>query len=118
MAGFGQNEFFELDLDPGELKTATGHAGQIHGQSLQKFAGKPPGFSLQNLAQGMVVDRFVQIVSGGGLGQGGHGKDSGAEDRLPLAALGIRHANVAGELEIDEGKRGRHRNRLSLKLIL
>jgi hypothetical protein len=37
---------------------------------------------------------------------------------LALAPLGIRHAEVAGELEIDQGKRGRHRNRLSLKLSL
>ena len=108
MAGFGQNELFEFDLDPGELKTVTGHAGQIHGQPLQKFAGKSPGFGLQNLAEGMIVDRFAQIIPGGRTGQRGYGKDGGAENGLAFAALGIRHAEVAGELEIDEGKRGGH----------
>ena len=108
MACFRQNEFFQLQLDPRQAKTATGHAGQIHDEPLEKFAGNPPGFGLQNLAQGVVVDRFAQIIPGSRTGQRGHGKNGGAEDSLAFPALSIRHAEVAGELKIDEGKRGRH----------
>ena len=108
MACFRQNKLFQLQLDPGKAETATSHAGQIQDEPLEKFAGNPPGFGLQNLAQGVVVDRFTQIIPGSRTGQRGHGKNGGAEDGLASPALGIRYAEMAGELEIDEGKRGRH----------
>ena len=40
--------------------------------------------------------------------EGRNGKDGGAEDGLGFAALGVRDAEMAGELQIDKGERGGH----------
>ena len=107
-AGFRQDEFFELDFDPGKAEAAAGGPGKIRGEPFEQFAGDAAGFGLEHLAKGVIVDGFAQIVPGGGPGEGRNGKDGGAEDGLGFAALGVRDAEMAGELQIDKGERGGH----------
>ena len=108
MPGFRQNEFFELDFDPGKAEAAAGGPGKIRGEPFQQFAGDAAGFGLQNLAERVVIDGFAQIVPGGGPGEGRNGKDGGAENGLGFAAFGVGHAEVARELQVDNGERGGH----------
>ena len=108
MPGFRQNEFFEFNFDPGKAEAAASDVGEVGGKPLEKLAGDAAGFGLKNFAKGVVVDGFAQIVPGGGAGKGRNGKDSGAENGLGFAAFGVGHAEVAGELQVDKGERGRH----------
>lgn len=108
MAGFGKNVFFQLQLDPGESESLAGGAGKIRGKAFEELAGNSSGLGTENFAQGVVIDGLTQIVLRGRAGQGGNGKNSRAENRLGLAAFGIRHAKMAGELQVNEGERGGH----------
>ena len=108
MAGLRQDELFELDFDPGKPEASAGDPGQIRGEAFQQFARDTTGLRAEDLAESVVVDGFAQIVAGGGPGKGGHGEDGGAKDGLGFAALGVRDAEMAGELQIDNGERGGH----------
>ena len=112
MSGFRENELFEFDFDPGKTEAADGRTGEIRGEAFQQFAGSSMGLSPKQVAEGMVIHGFVQIVPGGRPGKGRHGKNSSAEDGLGFSALRVRYAEVAAELQIDKGQGGRHGGRL------
>lgn len=108
MSGFRENELFEFDFDPGKTEAADGRTGEIRGEAFQQFAGSSTGLGPKQVAKGMVIDSFLQIVPGGRPGKRRDGKDGGAEDGLGLSALRVRHAEVAGQFQIHEGEGGGH----------
>ena len=91
-----------------------GRTGEVVGESLEEFAGRPACLRLQDPAQGVIIDRFSKIVPMGGLRQRRNRKNSGAEDGLGFAAFGIGHAEMAAKLQVDKGKSGSHGKRVSL----
>ena len=52
--GFRQDEFFELDFDPGKAEAAAGGPGKIRGEPFEQFAGDAAGFGLKNFAEGVL----------------------------------------------------------------
>jgi hypothetical protein len=109
MAGFGQDKLFQLQFDPGKPARPAGGSGQIASKSFEELAGDSPGFGLQDLAESVVIGRFPQVIGGGCLGERGNRKDNRAENLLGFAPLGSGHAQVAGELQVDEGEGGWHK---------
>ena len=108
MAGLGEDEFLQFQLNPGKAEVAAGGPGQVGGKAFEQLAGSPTGLGLEDFTEGVVIDGFPQIVPGGGPGKGGYGKDRGAKDGLDFSALGVGHAEMAEELQIDNGERSGH----------
>ena len=108
MPGFRKDELFEFDFDPRNSEAAAGDPGQIRGKPFQQLSRNPAGLGPEHLAEGVIVDGFAQIVAGGGPGKGGHGEDGGAKNGLGFPSLGVGHAEMAEELQIDNGERSGH----------
>ena len=85
-----------------------GRAGEVAGEPLEKFAGRPPGLGCQHPAEGVIVDGMAKVIALGGLGEGRNGKDGGTENLLRLAALGSGNADAARELQVNEGESCAH----------
>ena len=69
MPGFGEDEFFQFQFDPGKPERPAGGTGQIGGEAFQKFSWNPASFGRKNPAQGVVVDSFTEVVRGGRFGK-------------------------------------------------
>ena len=92
----------------GKAEAAAGGPGKIRGEPFEQLAGDAAGLGLKDFTEGVVIDGFSQIVPGGGPGERRNGKDGGAENGLGFAAFGVGHAEVARELQVDNGERGGH----------
>ena len=82
--------------------------GQVCGKAFEQLAGSPAGLPLQDLAEGMVVDGFPQVVGSGSRSHVRNWKPGREEHCLRFTTLSIRHAEMAGKFEFDDRERSGH----------
>ena len=95
MAGFGQDEFLEFEINPRDWKMSEGGLGEIVGKSFDEFAlFGLSGFS-EELAEVEVVEGVLDVVGLSGFFQIGDGNGGGAKEFLRVSSLLFRNSDVA-----------------------
>ena len=108
VAGFGQDEFLEFEINPRDWKMSEGGLGEIVGKSFDEFAlFGLSGFS-EELAEVEVVEGVLDVVGLSGFFQIGDGNRGGAEKFLRFDSFLVGHADPAEEFQINKGKSWGH----------
>ena len=108
VAGFGQDEFLEFEINPRDWKMSEGGLGEIVGKSFDEFAlFGLSGFS-EELAEVVVVDRVCAAIGLSGLFEVGNRKNGGAEEFLRFDSFGWGNSDVAEEFKVDQGESWSH----------
>ena len=110
VAGFGQDELFDFNLDPWNGELLQGGVGEVGRESLDQFSLLGLGGSTQELAKVEVVEGMGEVVGLSCFLQIGNGHDSGAEELLRLGAFGGGHADMTKKLQIDNRDSGGHQD--------
>ena len=98
MAGLGENEFLEFEINPRDWKMSEGGLGEIVSKSFDEFALFSLSGSTQELAEVVIVDRVGKVVGLGGFFQIGNRKNGGAEELLRLRTFFGGDAEMAEKL--------------------
>ena len=108
VAGFGQDEFLEFEINPRDWKMSEGGLGEIVGKSFDEFAlFGLSGFS-EELAEVEVVEGVFEAIVLSGLFEVGNRKNGGAKKFLGFGSFLVGHADPAEEFQINKGKSWGH----------
>ena len=95
VAGFGQDEFLEFEINPRDWKMSEGGLGEIASESFDEFTlFGLSGFS-EELAEVEVVEGVLDVVGLSGFFQIGDGNGGGAKEFLRVSSLLFRNSDVA-----------------------
>lgn len=112
MAGLGENEFLQLQIDPGDGEDNECGVREVGSERFNQFTLFLFRGFLQELAEVVVVDGVLEAVVLSGLFKVGNWKNCCAEDLLELGSFLGRYSQMASELEIDDGQNGSHAERV------
>ena len=108
VAGFGQDEFFEFEINPRDWKMSEGGLGEIVSESFNQFTLFGLGGLSEELAEVEVVEGLLDVVSLSGFFQIVDGNGGGAEKFLRFGSFLVGHADPAEEFQINKGKSWGH----------
>ena len=108
VAGFGQDEFLEFEINPRDWKMSEGGLGEIASESFDEFTlFGLSGFS-EELAEVVVVEGVFEAIVLSGLFEVGNRKNGGAEKFLRVSSLLFRNSDVTEEFKVDQGESWSH----------
>jgi hypothetical protein len=101
VTGFWDNEFLDFDVDSTSPKLLENQLSNVNCQGFQQLPRSPPAEAEQSLADGVIIDRVIQVIAGSS-----HG-DVGFHFHADQEALGmdpflVRDADVVKDLKVSK----------------